>query len=136
MPLPRLLPAPLAFLCLVLLAGCLSPEARCFAEATAEYRGPWREARKIEADLARGHALHRVEVIRLAPVTCHESGIRGTCHVEQRDWEVRAVAIDVGLHRARLAALDARMDALRPAAMAAAAPCDYGDWADARAPPE
>lgn len=136
MPLPRRLSAPHAFLGLVLLAGCLSPEAQCFAEATAEFRGPWREARTIEADLARGYALHRVEVIRLAPVTCHERGIRGTCLVEQRDWEVRAVAIDEGLHRARLAALEARMDALRPGAMAAAAPCGYGDWAGARTPPE
>ncbi|GGD25993.1 hypothetical protein [Sinisalibacter lacisalsi] len=120
------------------LAGCggLSPEARCFAEATAEYRGPWREARRIEADLVRGHALHRVEVIRLAPVDCHEGGQRNTCLVERREWELRPVAIDEGLHRARLATLEARMAALRPAAMAAAAGCGYGDRAEARPPPE
>jgi hypothetical protein len=30
--------------------------------------------------------------------------------------------------------LEAKMEVLRPAAMAAAAPCGYGDWADTPAP--
>lgn len=138
MSLPRRFAAPAVLLVSGLLTGCLSPEAACFAEATAAYRGPWREARGIEADLARGHALRRVEVTRLETVTCRKGGERESCLVEARRTDTRAVGIDADHLRARLAALEARMDALRPAAMAAAAPCGYGDWAaglDRLAPP-
>jgi len=133
-------PGFLLAICLFPLAGCgppaLSPEAQCFAEATAHYRGPWREARRIEEELARGYAIERTRRTRLAPVTCHEGGQLGTCFAEQPETHLRRVPIDVAWHRARLATLEARMAALRPAAMAAAATCNYGDWAEPRAAPE
>jgi len=133
-------PGFLLAICLFPLAGCgppvLSPEAQCFAEATAHYRGPWREARRIEAELAQGYAIERTRTTRLAPITCHEGGRLGTCLAEHRETNLRRVPIDVAWHRARLAALEARMDALRPAAMAAAAACGYGDWAGEHPPPE
>jgi hypothetical protein len=117
-------------LCTALAAGCapppLPPEAQCFAAATAQYRGPWREARRIEAELARGYAIERTRATRLAPISCHEGGRRGTCFAEHRETSLRRVPINLEWHRARLAALEARMAALRPAAMAAAAPCGYG----------
>lgn len=130
----------LCALCLFPLVGCgppaLSPEAQCFAEATAHYRGPWREARRIEEELARGYAIERSRRTRLAPVTCHEGGRLGTCLAEHRETNLRRVPIDVVWHRARLAALKARMAALRPSAMAEAAACGYGDGAGPRPLPD
>lgn len=53
------------------IAGCaapLSPEAQCFAEATAAYRTAWRTAKATRADLDRGYALHEVDLARAAAV--------------------------------------------------------------------
>ena len=127
----RAAPLVIAVLAGMALAGCVSPQARCFAEATAEYRLAWRAARDLEADLARGFSRRPVEIVALAPVTCHDAGVRKTCLVEQRRWQTREVAIDAPAHRDRLVALRAEMDALRPAAMAAAAPCGYDGTAPA-----
>jgi len=121
--------AVLSLLAITLLAGCLSPQARCFAGATSEYRAVWRAARTVEADLARGFALHRLESETLALSTCRVAGAPETCLVERRLWSETPVAIDVVAHQAKLAELEARLAQLRPAAMAAAAPCEYGDWA-------
>ena len=115
------------------LAGCLSPQAQCFAAASAGYRALWRAAQEIEADLARGYALHRTETRALAPITCHEDGVRRTCLVEQRRDVVQRRPIDREDARARLAALRAEMDRRRPEAMAAAALC--GDRAAPRPGP-
>lgn len=125
--------AALAFL--IGLAGCgmaLSPEAQCFADATFEYGAAWRGAETIRGDLARGYALFRPygqNTARLAGVPCRVAGRLDTCLGTQRHRVVIPVSIDRAELRARLAVLDAKMARLRPAAMAAAAPCGYGDRA-------
>jgi len=121
----------LALCALGLLAGCLSPPARCFAEATADYRAIWRAARALEADLARGYALHRSDSQELTLSTCRAGGTAGPCLVERPRVRETPVAIDIGDHQSRLAALQVRLEELRPAAMAAAAPCGHGDWTSA-----
>lgn len=115
------------------LSGCapeLSPEARCFAAATVEYRAARREAARIRQDLARGYGLHqtRIDVARAVP--CRVAGARSSCVEAGRERLTLPVAIDTAELRARLAVLTARMAALRPPAMAAAAPCGYRGAAD------
>lgn len=117
----------------LLLAGCgaaLPPDAQCFAEATIEYRAAWRGAEQIRADLARGYALHKQRVVEPVAVPCRVAGARDSCFGTRKVWRVMPVAIDRAWHLERLADLTRRMEALRPAAMAAAAACGYGTWAD------
>ncbi len=122
------------FLALVLhLTGCapsLTPEARCFAEATVEYRAAWREAQALRADLARGYTLVRAEVGQVQAVPCRVEGKLSTCLHEGGSPLALPIPVDRPALEKRLATLDARMAALRPAAMERAAPCGYGDWAD------
>lgn len=118
---------------LLVLAACtgpaaLTPEARCFAEATVDYRAQWRRAKTARADLDRGYAL-TVQSLPVASATdCSATDNPADCLVNERRRIVLPVAIDPTLTRARLARAEARMDALRPVAMAAAAPCGYGSW--------
>lgn len=109
-------------------AGCgapLAPEAQCFADATIAYRAAWRGAETLRADLARGYALHSREIKVAQAVPCRVAGARSTCLANGRETLTFPVAIDRANHTARLAALEAKMNALRPTAMAAAAPCGY-----------
>ena len=110
-------------------AAPLSPDAQCFAAATADYRAAWREARTLRADLDRGYALHRQIVPRPRVVSCRASGRLDSCLAISEESLALPVAIDGATHARKLAALEARMDALRPAAMKRAAPCGFGDWA-------
>lgn len=115
----------------LLLAGCgaaLPPDAQCFAEATIEYRAAWRGAEQIRADLARGYALYKQPVVEPVSVPCRVAGARDSCFGTRKVWRATPVAIDRAWQLERLAELEARMEALRPAAMAAAAPCGYGTW--------
>lgn len=124
-------PLGLAALAALALAGCapaLSPEAQCFAAATVEYRAAWRAAEALRADLARGYALHPVALPVTRAVSCSWQGTREICLHTGREEVALPVAADRAALEARLAAAEARMDTLRPAAMAAAAPCGYGDW--------
>ena len=121
------------FIALVLhLSGCaetLSQQAQCFADATASYRAAWRTAQAIRADLDRGYALHHEEVRIAQAVPCRVDGLRSSCLHDGRQTLALPVAIDRVVLANRLATLEAKMDVLRPAAMQAAAPCGYGDWA-------
>ncbi len=117
------------------LTGCAAPlseEAQCFADATVEYRAAWRAAQTARADLDRGYALHHAEFRRAEVVPCRVEGARSSCLYNGRETLAIPVAFDRAALDARLATLEARMDRLRPAAMAAAAPCGYGDWAGTR----
>lgn len=121
---------PMLTLALLALTACgadLSPEARCFADATVAYRGAWRGAEKIRADLARGYALHEREIKVAQAVTCRVAGRLDTCLGNARERITIPVAIDRAALKARLAALETRMDTLRPTATEAAAPCGYGN---------
>lgn len=112
----------------LVVAGCgaaLSPEAQCFADATIEYRAAWRGAEQIRADLARGYALHKLDVVEPVAVPCQVAGARDTCFGTRNVKRAIPVAIDRGWLIERLTALEAKKDALRPAAMAAAAPCGF-----------
>ena len=115
------------------LTGCaqqLSPQARCFAEATVEYRAAWRAARAIRADLDRGYALHHAEIRLAQAVPCRVKGVRSTCLDDARQTRALPVAIDRAALARRLSGVEAKLEALRPAAMDAAAPCGFGDWAE------
>lgn len=120
--------APLAIV--LALAGCapLSPEAQCFADATIEYREAWRGVRTIDADLARGYGIREQEIRVAQAVTCREAGRMSTCLENVRERFEVPVPIDREALTVRRATLVARMAALRPAAMKAAAHCGYGDW--------
>lgn len=112
----------------LLTAGCgtpLTPEVQCFADTTIGYRAAWRGAAKIRADLARGYALHRREIKLAQAVPCRMAGTRGTCLANGRETLTIPVAIDRAAFTKRLATLEATMNALRPAAIEASAPCDY-----------
>lgn len=114
----------------LLATGCaapLSPEAQCFAEATVAYRAAWRSAQAIRVDLDRGYALHPVELRGAEAVPCRIDGARANCLAEANRVTEMPVAIDPAALSRRLAALEARMDRLRPAAMARAAPCGFDD---------
>lgn len=118
-----------AALCLAALAGCaapLSPQAQCFADATVAYRAAWRGVRAIDADLARGYGL-RQEALRLAQaVPCRRGGRLGSCLANRTARLDLPVPINRAELKARRTALVARMDGLRPTAMAQAAPCGFG----------
>lgn len=119
---------PIALVMLALLAACgasMAPEAECFAAATIAYRGAWRGAEKIRADLARGYALHPARITMARAVPCRVGGRKGTCLGNATERIEMPLAIDRADLQARLEALNARMDALRPAAQRAAAPCGY-----------
>lgn len=110
--------------------GCaapLSPEAQCFAEATVEYRAAWRGAQAIRADLDRGYALHPVELRGVEAVPCRLDGARSSCLYGTDRVAELPVAIDRADLDRRLATLEARMDRLRPAAVARASPCGFDD---------
>lgn len=112
------------------IAGCtapLSPEAQCFAEATVKYRAAWRTAEAARADLDRGYALHDVTVDRAAAVPCRVDGVRSTCLHEAHETLTVPAPIDRPALERRLAASEAQMEALRPAAMRKAASCGYGE---------
>ncbi|MCB1328223.1 MAG: hypothetical protein KDK28_01590 [Maritimibacter sp.] len=112
----------------LLTAGCtapLSPEAQCFAEATVDYRAAWRGAQAIRADLDRGYALHPVAYRGVDAVPCRIDGARSSCLYGTDRVAELPVAIDRADLGRRLAALEARMDRLRPTAMARAAPCGF-----------
>lgn len=114
----------------VAVAGCspLPPAAQCFADATIEYRAAWRGVRAIDGDLARGYRL-RHESLRVArAVPCRREGRPSTCLANATERLDLPVPIDTKALRVRREALVSRMDRLRPSAMAAAAPCGYGDW--------
>lgn len=132
------IPALLALSSLVLLTGgCtapLAPEAQCFAAATVEYRTAWRGAQAIRADLDRGYALHPSEVRQAEAVPCRIGGARASCLANTSRTHEIPVAIDRADLERRLAALEAEMDRLRPAAMARAAPCGFDDLLAAGAP--
>lgn len=130
---PRMSPSPFTFVPVFIaislhIAGCaapLSPEAECFAAATVDYRAAWRAAEAISADLARGHALEPVTVPRTMALPCRVDGQRDICLMATETTRAVPIAIDrVALLR-RLAALEARMDRLRPPAMQRAAPCGF-----------
>lgn len=131
-------PSPLTFVPVFIalalhVTGCASPlsrEAQCFADATVAYRAAWREAGTVRADLQRGYALHEERVRLPRAVPCRVDGVRGTCLAEDQETLAFPVAIDRAALAARLAVLEAEMAALKPAAMAAAAPCGYGDRAE------
>lgn len=113
---------------IVMLSACnapLTPEAQCFADATVAYRAAWRGAAAIRADLARGYALHVQEIKVAEAVPCRVGGARSTCLGNGRRRLTTPIAIDRADLEARLAHLDAKMAALRPAARRAAAPCGY-----------
>jgi hypothetical protein len=129
---PARLVGALALVLLPLLAGCtsLSPEAQCFADRTIDYRAAWRGVQRIDADLARGYGV-QVQEFRVAQaVTCRVGGQRGTCLGNGTQRLEIPVPIDVAVLQTRRAMLIERMDALRPAAMAASAPCGYGNRSD------
>lgn len=110
------------------ITGCsspLSPEAQCFADATIAYRAAWREARAVRADLDRGYALHEETVPVVQAVACRFEGARRDCLYQGRQVVSVPVAIDRRALGDRLTVLEAEMAALKPAAMAAAAPCGY-----------
>lgn len=115
---------PLAF------GGCtpLSPQAQCFAEATVAYRAAWREAEGIRAELARGYALHPVVYRSLRESGCGVPGTHDLCVGTVPSQVQIPVSIERAVLEERLTALEKRMETLRPAAMAVAAPCGYGDW--------
>lgn len=116
--------------------GCspLSPEARCFADATIAYRAAWREAQAIRADLARGYAVHSEDIRTVVAVPCRVAGARSACLGNTRDRIKIPLATDRVTLTNRLAALEVRMEALRPAAMEGAARCGYGNGANGDAP--
>ncbi|RME18265.1 MAG: hypothetical protein D6801_01725 [Alphaproteobacteria bacterium] len=103
----------------------LSPEAQCFADATIDYRAAWRGVQQIDADLARGYGLRRSEAQGVEAVPCREGGRRAMCLANTRKAVLVPVPIDAETLRARRVHLKAKMEALRPQAMAAAAPCGF-----------
>ncbi|MEZ5720234.1 MAG: hypothetical protein R3D59_00060 [Paracoccaceae bacterium] len=118
------------FLALALhISGCaapLTPEAQCFAEATVDYRAAWREAEAIRADLDRGHALERLDSRQAEALPCRaDDGARAYCLYETHSTLLLSVPIDRAALTRRLAALEEKMDRLRPPAMARAAPCGF-----------
>ncbi|GKY88296.1 hypothetical protein [Sinisalibacter aestuarii] len=112
-----------ALLILPVLAACssLPPEAQCFADATIEYRAAWRGVQQIDADLARGYGLRRQEIRIAQTFACGA----GRCLMQGREELAFPTPIDAGALRARRQVLIARLDALRPAAKAAALRCGY-----------
>lgn len=114
-----------ALLACLALAACytpqqgLTPYQRCMAGPSAEYRALWRAAREAEANLARGYRLVQVEVPTMRSTICRDGAGRRDCLAPDHRPARIPLPIDRDQEQARLANLDAKLDALRPAALTA-----------------
>ena len=101
-------------LMLLLLAGCATPFERCMAPALSQLRTVETLIARTEADIARGYALERREIVTQEFVLCHDRDGRDRMCVVPVVTEVsRPVAIDRAVEAGKLATLRDRRFELR-----------------------
>lgn len=116
---PVLILAPLA-----LLAACATPQQACLNKASIEVRAVQSQMKTIEGNLARGYAVHKQQVPYQVMKVCeNKEGKKYPCPETMWRTEEQPVAVDMDEQRAQLAALKAKLPALRRAYEAEADVC-------------
>lgn len=118
-----------ALLCLLILAGCGTPQERCIRNATEEVRTLDLLIAEAQANLARGYGYEQEQVVRYSYGHCgYFHGHGGHLHPRRcfepyYDTVSRPVAIDPEVETRKLAGLKSRRAALAARAAAELAAC-------------
>ncbi len=108
----------------LILAACATPQQKCIADASAEHDGLVAQAQVLRGNIDRGYAIHRQDVPYTYLGTCYYStGEAYPCMQTRTRVQETPVAIDVAEERRKLAAVEARIPAVRARTDAAIAQC-------------
>ncbi len=106
------------------LTACATPQQRCIAGATADYRTLQAQIKTTEANIARGYALHRQSIPIRSTRVCYDSKRRPyTCHRTAFQQIETPVSIDIGNEKAKLASLKAKLTQAQRKAVAGTKTC-------------
>ncbi|MDE9449894.1 hypothetical protein J3R80_05335 [Aliiroseovarius sp. Z3] len=118
------IPAVAGLALILALTACATPQQRCIAGATADYRTLQAQIKTAEANIARGYALHRQSIPITNTRVCYDSKKKPyTCHRTAFRQIETPVSIDIGNEKAKLARLKKMLATAQRKAVAGTKAC-------------
>ncbi|SEW04019.1 hypothetical protein SAMN05444851_1030 [Aliiroseovarius sediminilitoris] len=106
------------------LSACATPQQRCIAGATADYRTLQTQIKTAESNIARGYALHRQSIPITNTRVCYDGNKNPyTCQRTAFRQIETPVSIDIDNEKAKLAGLKAKLATAQRKAVAGTKVC-------------